>query len=1082
MDQDTPRQPSSQILIDFENAPDQLPPQEEFPLTIKKEGRQIKRTIEPDLTRSLNSLIVTGFTSLAQIIETFGTELPDDKSIRILFGVEPMVKQRKRWKEVLLSQEIKDFWLDRGISPFQCGAVLKTIEHIESGKLQFKILKNLHAKLYVTENYATLGSSNFSHSGLAVQHEANFRAANSEQPFAVQSYEAIKQIADYYWERGRTYSDEMVHLLKQLLVVVDWQEALARAVSELLEGAYVKAYLQTFEQTTATRLWPSQAIGIHQGLQILQEKGSLLVADPTGSGKTKMITVLQLALMNWLWETGRGMKVNHVVITPPIVMNSWKREQLSFGSLLPDPFSQGLLSWPNSHKYQMIIDSLRLANVLIIDEAHNFLNKSSARSVSMSAHRAEFIILSTATPINKKAEDLLRLVQLLDPDNLGDEELSQFKELYSKPPRDLEEDEQVIQQLKSYIWKFTLRRTKQDLNTLIKKEPQKYLNELEDECHYPDQKHRFYKTRETKEDIAIAKEIDRLTADLKGLIYLRTINFPKSRNLDHPEKRKNYIQARINTAKGLSRYRVQACLRSSRAALIELVEGTSKAAAFSNLGHIGKETGHIAKTLGDMRDNQPKYAKEWDVLPDWLTNEKLYQAACDEEQKIYLHISNLAKSMTDSREQAKASILVTLLKEQSLVIAFDHTIITLHCLEKIIHSKGVTPYVVSGTNLSTKQALLDDFRLGSTKKSIIALCSDVISEGVNLQAAPVVVMLDMPSVLRLAEQRIGRIDRLNSPHKQIFIYWPDDSKAFQLRADQNLIRTAHITKQLMGANLQLPDEMFLNRYEDLAHMSAKKIVHELESSRKEQEEEWIGMKDAFDEVRLLIDGPEPLLSDQEYERMVGSNATVRCKLSFVQSEQHWAFIALRGGKENVSRWLFIDEKQDVFTDFSVICHFLRERLATSEKAPFNEVELKHFIELFRQKERETLPHKKRRALNVAECILKRQKKAASKNEDKNMAHVIDEVLELFLPSSKDIGVDYQRFSVLWLDILSDWLKEYRASKKTKRWFSLEDLISKKAKRYSFTELQLRRILSHIPLTDPLEMQIASCIIGVEKGS
>src|SRR5437667_351043 len=57
--------------------------------------------------------------------------------------------------------------------------------------------------------------------------------------------------------------------------------------------------------------------------------------------------------------------------------------------------------------------------------------------------------------------------------------------------------------------------------------------------------------------------------------------------------------------------------------------------------------------------------------------------------------------------------------------------------------------------------------LGSTASGVVALCSESMAEGYNLQRASAVVHLDMPSVVRTAEQRVGRVDRLDSPHVAI---------------------------------------------------------------------------------------------------------------------------------------------------------------------------------------------------------------------------------------------------------------------------------------------------------------------------
>lgn len=64
--------PGTQIQINFDGTPDSLPPQDQFPLTIKELSRSVKNVLISDITSSNACLIVTGFTSLAQLIETFG--------------------------------------------------------------------------------------------------------------------------------------------------------------------------------------------------------------------------------------------------------------------------------------------------------------------------------------------------------------------------------------------------------------------------------------------------------------------------------------------------------------------------------------------------------------------------------------------------------------------------------------------------------------------------------------------------------------------------------------------------------------------------------------------------------------------------------------------------------------------------------------------------------------------------------------------------------------------------------------------------------------------------------------------------
>ena len=78
-----------------------------------------------------------------------------------------------------------------------------------------------------------------------------------------------------------------MELLSRLLQVVTWEEALARAIAELLGGKWMKRYPDSFRNLEASDLWPAQKEAIGMTLYVLDNHGSALIADPTGSGKTK---------------------------------------------------------------------------------------------------------------------------------------------------------------------------------------------------------------------------------------------------------------------------------------------------------------------------------------------------------------------------------------------------------------------------------------------------------------------------------------------------------------------------------------------------------------------------------------------------------------------------------------------------------------------------------------------------------------------------------------------------------------------------------------------------------------------------
>ena len=129
----------------------------------------------------------------------------------------------------------------------------------------------------------TLGSSNFTDNGLLNQFEANARFSHEDDP--VRYAEAV-QVEQNYRAVGEDWNDAVIALMNDLLQFVPWQEALAKACAELLEGQWAEKYLPG--TAARTHLWPSQVAGIAEALWVVENVGSVLVADATGSGKTRM--------------------------------------------------------------------------------------------------------------------------------------------------------------------------------------------------------------------------------------------------------------------------------------------------------------------------------------------------------------------------------------------------------------------------------------------------------------------------------------------------------------------------------------------------------------------------------------------------------------------------------------------------------------------------------------------------------------------------------------------------------------------------------------------------------------------------
>ena len=559
-------------LFDFNYQLD-LPCQEDFPLNLREQGRRVRDILLKDIQNSEDYLILTGFTSLSNLIAVFGaTDYSKLKQLRIVIGFDPDERVSKRLPHYSLPTEIKNYWVKQNVSIQLCGPILNIIEKINNGTFHFRAKDKLHAKIYVGDHAAILGSSNFSKSGTVSQTEANIRVEISSSEKEKEQYLDIKRIGEYYYGIAEDYNDHLIELFSKLFKDATWEEALARAIAEILESKWMQDYPVLYQALVTHNLWPSQKMGIARAMKIIQDQGRVMVADPTGSGKTKFATALAYTLFHWLWENGRKDRSNALIICPKQVMENWEREQEHF-ALYNKIESMGKLSLGLDKNQRTLLKSIQSSDILVIDEAHNYLHPNSKRSKAIIPKGSCNVILSTATPINKKVDDLLRLIEILDIDNLSDKDLNTYFELRSDRRKRI--DKKHLEQLKKYVDQFIVRRTKKDLNRMIDRSPEQYKNRLGHICRYPKTNSIVYETGETSSDKLIAQQILSLSAQLNGIHYLQRLKIPNYFHTD--EEKLIYINQRFTSATALAAYMVRVKLRSSSCALFEYLYGTKAA-------------------------------------------------------------------------------------------------------------------------------------------------------------------------------------------------------------------------------------------------------------------------------------------------------------------------------------------------------------------------------------------------------------------------------------------------------------------------------------------------------------------------
>jgi len=699
---------------------------------------------------------------------------------------------------------------------------------------------------------------------------------------------------------------------------------------------------------------------------------------------------------------------------------------------------------------------------------------------------ADNVVLFTATPINRGPADLLSVMDLLGADNFDDDVLDTVTAISKRGHRSSQRvSEAETRLIRRALSEFVVRRTKTEFNRLVDLEPALYKNALGKRCRYPRHNAHLYKTGETANDCRIASEIRGLSQALHGLINLRSpLHLPEYMKWEGLTE-EAYVKGRLSGARAIAAWRVNASVRSSRAALWEHVYGTESATDHFDLQERFKAapTGDVISTLKAIRESPPEILVGSSV-PDWLTDSSAYAEACDREVEVYHEIGRLCHELSESRTLKRARILLEVARKKQLVLGFDRSLISLFLVKRALIDLGWSEdhLIVATGDRTSKQRLSDVFELTATEETSIGLCSDAMSEAVNLQRAAAVVHLDLPTVIRTLEQRVGRIDRMDSPHDAIDVYWPDNKKEFSLRTDERLVARHQVVEDLLGSNVPIPEDFLLDQAVRSGPALDTSVLIQTLKEEQESVVPWDELRDAFFPVRQLIGGSEALLSQEVYNQIRASKARVVSAVSVVTAEEEWAFLAIKGVEGGAPRWvLFREAPGPPSTHLEEICRSLRELLTpTTQDRAFDTTAggvLDKALDRLRSTERQLLPRKKGRALDEMNAVLKRYHKDARRAHDQPRVRLIERLGSLTDTQRHDDAVDLGRVADWWLDLVRPTWYEHLTSRR-RRGVARLKAIRRQLCASPFTDQQLGSAFDHVRSVPSLDRRVVAAIIGV----
>ena len=696
----------------------------------------------------------------------------------------------------------------------------KFIEWVRTKKLEIRAYpsKNIHAKLYIVtfkegdrdKGRIITGSSNFTKGGLRDNLELNVELREPGD------YQFAKEKFNSLWEDAVAVSEEFVQAinektwLKPDITPYDlYLKALYEYFREDLNPILLRSNFVLPEKYMDLK-FQNDAVG--EAKKKLEKFGGVFISDVVGLGKT----ILTARLVK---ELNDGV----LVIAPPALISrsnpsSWRNVFSEFG--IPAEYE-------SIGKLDDVVNSpsFDLYKTIVIDESHRFRNESTQRYKKLSeiCRGKTRIILVSATPFNNSPADLLNQIALFrsKKDKLGscqEDMQSFFGRLQKKIDRlDRSKDydkfneivkENALEIREKILRHIMVRRTRKDI-------VEEYADDLKEQgLKFPEPQGPtplLYVFNETENDV-FDKTIKLITSKefkysrYTPLLYLRE------------DLKQNVKQSQRNMSKFMKILlvkRLESSFHAFKMSLNRFINSYEIYLDEFEKGNVylGRKFSEITKKVFgpiDTIDDEllEKLIKEEKIecFPSERFTEKLPQDLRND-LEILRKIKRLwSKIDRDPKLEKFLSELSTdkVLRENKLIV-FTESQETAEYLRSEIEKKfpGTTLCFTGSSDESVRNKVIQNFdaRAKNPKNDYrILISTEVLSEGVNLHRANVVINYDIPWNPTRVMQRVGRINRVDTKHDKIYVYnfFPTEQSNIEIKLKEAAQLKVNMFLELLG--------------------------------------------------------------------------------------------------------------------------------------------------------------------------------------------------------------------------------------------------------------------------------------------
>lgn len=754
------------------------------------------------------------------------------------------------------------------------------LSKISNGSLEIrKTKKDFHGKFYLVHNKkdfqqggdfpGTLftGSSNFTFRGLSGQGELNDSSREKRK------FEEHQDLFKDLWDSSKSISIaekansvDFIKEAKSKLWIYQQPspyQMYVRVLDEIYKKPEALDEVKTPSKITSNAFmdFEYQTDAVKIAIDRIEKFDGVIIADVVGLGKSIIGSAV-----------AHNLDMNTIIIAPPHLIPQWEDYKELFRIRGSKVWSSGNIS----AIYERYSDS-SIPLLFIIDEAHRFRNEETDDYKLLHqicrSNPDNKVILLTATPFNNSPGDVFALMKLFQTpgqstirsvDNLSirfRELIQKYKklrvELRKSPNADFtKESNEISLEQRKFLEPIVIRRSRLDLEYITR-----YKSDLE------------------KQKISFPKVEGPtlLEYDLGNLsqLYLDTLN-----KIGDSESTQGFIGARykpstyiIERGKFLEKYGselddvdlkvAQTNLSDFMRKLLVMRFESSKFAFRTTLermilnnklvlnwweklavvpimkkGHL-PDPGDYAAEDGEFDDDlEVKLEKlrstkglleipsEWvdpKFISDVLHDTNVLQTIHDS----WFSDSSLEKVDPKIEELERQILRLTRENPERKIVIFSAYTDTVNYVSKTLIDRGmpgVLSFTASDSSKETRKVLLSNFdaayAIGPQENTYqVLVCTDALSEGVNLHRAGVIINYDIPYNPTRVIQRIGRINRINKKvfdTIHIYNFFPTvvgDSE-IQIRAISTL--KINLIHNIVGSDTRTltPDETLLSFHKD----------------------------------------------------------------------------------------------------------------------------------------------------------------------------------------------------------------------------------------------------------------------------